>query len=230
MMAMQWYKSSLGKKYIMAVTGLFMVLFVIAHMFGNFTIFAGAEGINAYAVHLRAVPPLLWLFRAVMALVFLVHIWIGVNLYLENKSARPVEYAMKKNERTSFSARTMVWTGMLLGVFIVYHLLHFTTHVAISPDLAAGVGANFDPLQRPDVFKMVVLSFQTFLIALVYLAAMVILLLHLAHGIQSFVQSLGANNDRTLPLFEKVGRGLAFVLMLGFALVPITIFFGMIKL
>ncbi|MFA5516022.1 MAG: succinate dehydrogenase cytochrome b subunit [Desulfuromonadales bacterium] len=229
-MAMQWYKSSLGKKYIMAVTGLFMVLFVIAHMFGNFTIFAGAEGINAYAVHLRAVPPLLWLFRAVMALVFLVHIWIGVNLYLENKSARPVEYAMKKNERTSFSARTMVWTGMLLGVFIVYHLLHFTTHVAISPDLAAGVGANFDPLQRPDVFKMVVLSFQTFLIALVYLAAMVILLLHLAHGIQSFVQSLGANNDRTLPLFEKVGRGLAFVLMLGFALVPITIFFGMIKL
>ncbi len=229
-MAMQWYKSSLGKKFIMAVTGLIMVLFVIAHMFGNLTIFAGAGGINAYAVHLRAVPPLLWVFRVVMAAAFLVHIWIGINLYLENKSARPVEYAMKKNERTSFSARTMVWTGLLLGAFIIYHLLHFTLHVAISPEVAAGVGANFDPLQRPDVFKMVVLSFRQALVSLVYLAAMVLLLLHLAHGVQSFIQSLGANNDRTLPVFEKWGRGLAFVLMLGFALVPITIFFGMIKL
>lgn len=229
-MAMQWYKSSLGKKYIMAVTGLFMVLFVVAHMFGNFTIFAGADGINAYAHHLRAIPPVLWLFRAVMLAVFVVHIWFGVNLYLENKSARPIEYAMKKNERTSFSARTMLWTGLLLGAFIVYHLLHFTLHVAISPDIAAGVGTNIDELKRPDVFKMVVLSFRTFIVSFFYLAAMIILLLHLAHGIQSFFQSLGANNDRTLPVIEKLGRGVAFVLMLGFALVPISIFFGMIKL
>lgn len=227
---MQWYKSSLGKKFIMAVTGLMMVLFVIAHMFGNFTIFGGADGINAYAAHLRAIPPLLWIFRAVMLAAFVVHIWMGISLYLENKAARPVEYAMKKNQRTSFSARTMVWTGVLLGVFVVYHLLHFTTHVAISPDIAAGVGANFDPLERPDVFKMVVLSFNQALVAVVYLAAMIILLLHLAHGIQSFFQSLGASNDQTLPVLEKVGRGVAFVLMLGFVLVPLSIFFGAIKL
>lgn len=227
---MQWYKSSLGKKFIMAVTGLFMLLFVIAHMFGNFTIFGGAEGINAYAAHLRAIPPLLWIFRAVMLAAFAVHIWMGFRLYLDNKEARPVEYAMKKNQRTSFSARTMIWTGVLLGIFVIYHLLHFTLHVAISPEIAAGVGANVDPLQRPDVFKMVVLSFGSFPVSLVYVAAMIVLLLHLAHGIQSFFQSLGATNDNTLPVLEKWGRGVAFVLMLGFVLVPISIFFGVIKI
>ncbi len=230
MVAMHWYTSSLGKKFIMAVTGLIMVLFVIAHMGGNFTIFAGGGSLNAYAVHLRAIPPLLWIFRAVMLIAVLVHIWFGINLYLENKSARPVEYAMKKNERTSFSARTMLWTGLLLGVFIIYHLLQFTAHVAISPEVAAGVGSNFDVQHRPDVFKMVVLSFQQVGVAIGYVAAMIVLLLHLAHGIQSFFQSLGANNDQTLPVLEKWGRGLAFLLMLGFALVPITILFGVIKL
>jgi succinate dehydrogenase / fumarate reductase cytochrome b subunit len=227
---MQWYKSSLGKKFIMAVTGLIMVLFVIAHMFGNFTIFGGAEGINSYAAHLRAIPPLLWVFRAVMVAAFLVHIWMGITLYMENRAARPVEYAMKQNLRTSFSARTMLWTGLVLGVFVLYHLQHLTLHVAISPEIAAGVGGNFDPLQRPDVFKMVVLSFAEAGIALIYVVAMIVLLLHLAHGIQSFFQSLGTTNDSTLPVLEKLGRAVAFVLMIGFVLVPISIFFGVIKL
>jgi len=230
MMAMQWYKSSLGKKYIMAITGVLMFLFVIAHMFGNFTIFGGAEGINAYAVHLRAVPPLLWVFRIVMAVAFLVHIWMGFSLYLENKSARPIDYAVKQNDRTSFSARTMIWTGVLLGAFVIYHLLHFTMHIAISPEVAAGVGQNFDELNRPDVYRMVVLAFNQVVVTLVYVAAMVVLLLHLAHGAQSFLQSLGATNDRTLPTLEKGGRGAAFVIMLGFVIIPLTIFFGVIKL
>jgi succinate dehydrogenase / fumarate reductase, cytochrome b subunit len=225
MVAMQWYKSSLGKKYIMAVTGLIMVLFVIAHMFGNFTIFGGADGINAYAAGLRAIAPALWLFRLVMLAVFLVHIWMGVSLYLENKAARPNEYAMKKNHRTSFSAQTMIWTGVLLGAFVIFHVLHFTVH-AFHPYYSTFV----DPAQRPDVFRMVVMGFQAFPITLLYLAAMVILLLHLAHGIQSFFQSLGATNDATLPSLEKGGRGVAVVILLGFVIVPITIFFGVIRL
>lgn len=227
---MQWYKSSLGKKFIMAVTGLLMVLFVIVHMLGNFTIFGGADGINAYAEGLRAVPPFLWGFRLVMLAAFMVHIWMGVNLYLENKSARPTEYAMKKNQRTSFSAQTMIWTGILLAAFVVYHILHFTAHVAIDPAIAAGVGQNFDAAGRPDVFAMVVQAFGQFVVTLIYAAAMVVLLLHLAHGVQSFFQSLGVNNDATLPFLEKWGRGVAFVIMVGFVLIPVTIFFGVIKL
>ncbi len=222
---MQWYKSSLGKKYVMAVTGLIMVLFVIAHMFGNFTIFGGPDGINAYAEGLRAIPPLLWAFRLVMLAVFLIHIYMGISLYLANKAARPSEYAMKRNERTSFSARTMIWTGVILGAFVVFHVLHFTVH-AFNPYYATLV----DAAQRHDAYRMVVMGFQSFPMTLLYIAAMVVLLLHLAHGVQSFFQSLGATNDATLPTLEKGGRGFAVVILLGFVIIPITIFFGVIGL
>jgi succinate dehydrogenase / fumarate reductase, cytochrome b subunit len=222
---MQWYSSSLGKKYIMAVTGVLMVGFVIAHMIGNFTIFAGADGINAYAEHLRAIPPLLWVFRLAMVGALLLHIWMGVSLYLENKAARPVEYVRKQNERTSFSARTMIWTGLLLLVFILFHILHLTLRVT-HPEL----GTLVDGLGRPDVYAMVVLSFQRFVLALFYIAAMVVLLLHLAHGIQSFFQSLGLTNDATLPVLEKGGRGVAIAVMVGFALIPAVVFFGLLTL
>ncbi len=222
---MQWYKSSLGKKFIMAVTGLIMVLFVAVHMLGNFSLFYGADGINAYAAQLRAFGPGLWIFRLVMLTAFLVHIWMGVSLYFENKSARPVEYMRKVNERTSFSARTMIWTGVLLGAFVVYHILHFTTH-----NVHTQFSPGLDAAGRTDVFTMVVSSFQLSAIAAIYIAAMVVLLLHLAHGIQSFFQSLGLNNDATLPQFERGGRVVAFVLMLGFILVPITIVVGLVTL
>lgn len=223
---MRWYKSSLGKKYFMAITGLMMIGFVIAHMFGNFSIFAGADGINAYAEHLRAFPPLLYVFRLVMVAAFLLHIWFGLNLYLENRAARPVDYAKKVNDRTSFSAQTMIWTGLILGAFVVYHLLHFTTH-AFNPEYAEMVEAATG---RFDVFTMVVTAFNKPVIALLYVVAMIILLLHLAHGMQSFFQSLGLTNDNTLPPIEKGSRVVAFFVMLGFLLIPLTILFGMIKL
>ena len=125
---MRWYTTSLGKKFIMGVTGLLMVVFVVAHMLGNLSTFGGANALNAYAEHLRAFPPGLWAFRALMALAFVVHAFTGWLLYFQNRAARPVAYANKKNDRTSFSALTMVWTGTLVGFFAVYHLLHFTLH------------------------------------------------------------------------------------------------------
>jgi succinate dehydrogenase / fumarate reductase cytochrome b subunit len=126
--AMRWYKTSLGKKYIMGVTGLILIGFILGHMGGNLSVFAGPSGINGYAEHLRAFPPFLWGFRAVMAFAFALHIWMGITLYLENKAARPVAYAKKVNDRTSFAAQNMIWTGLLLLAFVVYHLLQFTFH------------------------------------------------------------------------------------------------------
>lgn len=222
---MQWYKTSLGKKYVMGLTGLLMVVFVIAHMLGNLSIFGGASGINAYAEHLRAFPPALWAFRGLMAVAFLLHIYMGTSLYLENRSARPIEYASKQNERTSFSARTMLWTGLLLGAFVIYHLLHFTLH-AWHPEWNALV----DEAGRFNVFYMVATSFSKTGVVVLYIAAMVVLLLHLAHGIQSFFQSLGLTGDKSLPKLETGGRGLAFILMVGFMLTPALIYFGLIKL
>ena len=222
---MRWYNSSIGKKFIMGLTGALMVLFIIAHMLGNLTIFAGPNGLDAYAEHLRTIPPLLWIFRAVMLCALVLHVWTGFSLYLENKAARPVGYQMKQNQKTTFSAENMIWTGLLLLVFIVYHLLQVTFH-ATNPTTYGFM----DAAGRPDVFKMVVLNLQHFGIAAVYAAAMIVLLLHLRHGVQSLFQSLGLTNDSTLPKLETGGRWTAGILMLGFILIPITIFFGVVKL
>jgi succinate dehydrogenase / fumarate reductase cytochrome b subunit len=216
---MRWYNTSLGKKFIMAITGLLMVLFVVAHMLGNMSIFGGENGLNAYAEHLRAFPPALWAFRAVMVGAFLVHIWMGLSLYLENKAARPVQYAKKVNDKTTFSAQTMIWTGLILGAFIVYHLLHFTLHAV------PGVVTGEDAEGRFNVFAMVVDAFRNFPITLVYVAAMVVLLLHLRHGIQSFFQSLGLTNDSTQPKLVTGGRWVAGVVAIGFLAIPVLIFF-----
>jgi succinate dehydrogenase / fumarate reductase cytochrome b subunit len=222
--AMRWYKTSLGKKFIMGGTGLLLVLFVIAHMLGNLSIFAGPSGINAYAEHLRAFPPLLWVFRLVMAVAFVLHIWTGITLYLENKAARPIGYAKKENDRTSFSAQTMIWTGLLLLAFVIYHLLQFTIH-AFNPEFA-GFTTVLAGKQVFNVYAMVSASFHKFAIALVYWVAMVILLLHVSHGFQSFFQSLGWTNVRTKLGLEKTSRVVAFLVMLGFIIIPISIFFG----
>ncbi len=223
---MRWYKTSLGKKYIMGVTGLILVGFVIAHMLGNLSVFAGPSGINGYAEHLRAFPPFLWGFRAVMAFAFILHIWMGITLYLENKAARPVAYAKKVNDRTSFSAQNMIWTGLLLLAFVVYHLLQFTVH-ALNPEFNAMTTVLAgNPVFN--VYAMVSTSFHKFGIALVYAVAMIILLLHVSHGFQSFFQSLGWTNDRTKPGLEKLSRVVAFVVMFGFIIIPIALFFRVI--
>lgn len=223
--AMRWYKSSLGKKFLMAITGLAMVGFVFAHMAGNLTILWGADGLNAYAEHLRAFPPLLYAFRAVMVVAFLLHLYLGFSLYLENKAARPVAYFQKKNLRATFSSENMIWTGILLGSFAIYHLLHFTLH-AMNPEFNQMV----DVAGRFDVYQMVVVSFQKFSVALLYVAAMVVLLLHLRHGIQSFFQSLGLTNDATLPLLTTGGRWVAGLVAIGFLVAPVLVYFGALNL
>ena len=221
---MHWYQTSLGKKYIMAITGLGMVGFVIVHMIGNLTIYAGQNAINAYAEKLHLLVPLLWSFRAVMLTLVLAHICTGVTLYLENRKARPVGYACKKNLKTSLPAETMIWSGLLLGAFVVYHLLHFTVRVT-NPDISSFV----DAFGRSDVYAMIGLSFARASISIVYVLAMTVLLLHLYHGIQSIFQSFGMNSSRTLPVIETSGRAAAFVLLLGFASIPVVFLFGILN-
>ena len=222
---MHWYQTSLGKKYIMAATGLGMVGFVIVHLIGNLSIYAGPAAINTYAEKLHQLVPLVWSFRLVMAILLLTHICTGTLLYLENRKARPVSYACRKNVRTSLPAETMIWSGLLLAVFIIYHLLHFTLRVT-NPDISN----LLDPLGRPNVFAMVALSFAKASISLAYVSAMIVLLLHLYHGIQSLFQSLGLNNGKTLPVIEKSGRAAACVLLAGYASIPVAFLFGTLNI
>lgn len=220
-------KSSVGRKILMAVTGLILVSFIVVHMLGNSSIFVGPDGINAYAKHLHDLGPLVWIFRLVMLVTFCVHIALGIQLTLENRAGRPQPYAVKQDLRATFASKNMIVSGVALLLFAIYHLLHFTMHVT-NPEISAGVGANFDALNRPDVFKMVTLSFQQGVIALIYIVAMVFLLLHLIHGVGSFFQSLGLTNDRTICGVGAFGKAAGIILFLGYVSIPVFIIIGVV--
>lgn len=204
----------------MGVTGLFMVLFVVVHLLGNSSIFAGPDGINAYAEKLHGLGPFVWAFRIFLGAMFVLHIVFGVLLTLENWGANPDKYAVKKMLKATFASETMIWTGVLLLSFIVYHLLQFTLRV--TPDVVLGNDAK----GRFDVFTMVRGSLRILPIAMIYVAAMVTLFLHLSHGIQSIFQSIGLNNDKTLPQYGALGKALSVIFLLGYSAIPVFILAG----
>lgn len=214
------FSNTVGRKVLMAVSGFFLVLFVIVHLLGNSSIFAGPDGINAYAEKLHSLGPFVWVFRAFMLAVLAVHVVFGVLLTLENRAANPKKYAVNRKLKATFAGETMIWTGLLLLGFLVYHLLQFT--VRVTPDIVQGVDAK----GRFDVFTMVVRSFGIAPISLIYVAGMIILFFHASHGFQSLFQTLGLNNDRTLPRFTRVGTGLALVLLIGYSAIPVLILAG----
>ena len=214
---MQILKSAVGRKVLMAITGQCMVLFAVVHLVGNSSIFVGPDGINAYAKHLHDLGPLVWVFRAGLLALVSTHIFFGVQLTLENNAANPDGYAVKRQLKTTFASSTMIWTGLVLLAFIIIHLLHFTARVF--PGVVQGV----DALGRFDVFTMVVAAFKNGGIVAVYLVAMCALFLHLSHGIQSFFQTMGWNTDRTQCGISAIGKAVAFILLAGYAVIPLSI-------
>jgi len=219
---MRLLSDSIGRKAVVAVTGLFMVLFVVVHLLGNSTIFVGPDGINAYAEKLHGLGPFVWAFRLVMLCLLLLHVIFAVLLTLENRAANPEKYAVKKMLKANFASETMIWTGLLLLAFLVYHLLQFT--VRITPDIVLGNDAK----NRVDVFTLVFTSFRITPIALLYVAAMVTLFLHLSHGIQSIFQSIGLNNDKTMPQFSALGKVLSAIFLVGYSAIPVLILVGIL--
>ena len=219
---MQLFKSAVGRKILMAITGQLMVLFVIVHLLGNSSIFIGPNGINAYAEHLHSLGPLVWVFRLAMLAFVLVHAIYGIQVSIENSTANSAKYAINTKLKRNFASENMIWTGVLLIIFIIGHISHFT--LRITPDVAAFAG------QVPgNVFGMVTTSFSNGIIAFVYVVAMLVLCLHLFHGIQSFFQTMGWNSDKSLPVISQVGRVLAVVFLVGYSSIPLFILAGIIK-
>lgn len=216
---------SIGKKILMAVTGVVAFGYVVGHMFGNLQIFAGQDQLNTYAETLHSLGPLLWAVRGFLILFFLVHIWKGIQLKLENWSSRPISYRMKKAIEATLSSRTMIWTGLIILAFVVYHLLQFTIRVT-NPEYQHLV----DPLGRPDVYSMVIMGFQNPLISGFYILAVGLLCYHLSHGISSMFQTVGWANKRTLPALEVLGIIVAWLIFLGYVSIPISILAGGITL
>jgi succinate dehydrogenase / fumarate reductase, cytochrome b subunit len=220
--SMRLFSDSIGRKAVMAVTGLLMVLFVVGHLLGNLTIFAGPDGINTYAQKLHELAPVVWGTRLVMAVSVILHLVLGIQTTVENSAAKPEKYAVSNLLRTTFAGRTMIWTGVLIGAFVVYHLLQFTFHV--TPDVVVGMDGD-----RLDVFTMVVRSFERAAIAFIYVAAILSLFLHLSHGIQSAFQTLGLSNAFLLPRYGVGGKVLSGIFLVGFASIPVVILFGILK-
>jgi len=219
---MQLLTSSVGRKILMAITGILMVLFVVVHLLGNSSIFIPG-GINAYAEHLHALPPLVWAFRLAMLVFIGVHIIFGTQITVENSSANPQGYAVKRQLKASFSSENMIWSGVLIALFVIGHICHFTAH--LTPDIVV----NKLPDGGTDVFTMVVSSFGHPVVVLLYVAAMIALFLHLNHGIQCFFHTMGWNNDCTLAVITKAGTVVAVIFLLGYSIIPLSILTGILK-
>jgi succinate dehydrogenase / fumarate reductase cytochrome b subunit len=213
--------STVGRKLLMAVTGQMMILFIIFHVAGNSTIFFGK--LNAYAAGLHALPVLVWLVRIAMFAAVTLHVYYAVQLKLENNDARPEPYKKVRHLDSTFGGRNMVWTGSIIGTFLVYHLLHFTFQVI---DPATAAYRNVDDAGLPDVFLMVARGLQHAGIASGYLLGVAALWLHLSHGIQSSFQTFGLNGERSFPYVRKGGSLMAVVLLLAYAAIPAAIAAG----
>jgi succinate dehydrogenase / fumarate reductase cytochrome b subunit len=217
-------RTSVGRKLAMAITGQFLLLFLLGHAAGNATLWTG--GLNAYAANLHALPPLVWVVRLVVYGVLTLHVWQGVALTLENRAAGGGRYAVRAHRRSTVASRTMVWSGLAIGCFLVYHLLHLTLQV-VQPETAAATHA--DLLGRPDVHGMVVAGLRDVATASVYVVGMIALGLHLFHGIASTVQTFGLNGPRSFPWLTRAGALLAVLVAAAFIVIPAGILAGLVR-
>lgn len=218
------YRSSLGKKYIMGVTGLLLFGFVIAHMAGNLQIFLGPNPINEYAVFLKSKPLLLWSARLGLLALAALHITAGVQLALQNRQARQSRYEYFKVVAASFAARTILASGLVILAFVVYHLAHFTFGF-VDPQYLRFE----DPLGHHDVYRMMVAGFSNPLVSAFYIVATGLLCLHLSHGLSSTFQSLGLRSKKIFPVLDKLAKAAALVIFLGNSAIPVAILAGIIR-
>jgi succinate dehydrogenase / fumarate reductase cytochrome b subunit len=223
------FLSSLGKKYLMAVSGLVLVLFVIGHLIGNLQVFLGPEAINRYGHFLRSNIELIWPARIVLLAMVGLHIWSAIRVSLENRAARPVAYGAYQPVGSSYASRTMLMGGSIVFVFIIYHLLHYTVLVKAVNLTGHDFGATpefFDAEGRHDIFKMLVVGFGNIWVSGFYILGIALLCLHLSHGIGSMFQSLGLKNEAYRPHLDKLARAVAVLIFLGYASIPVAILLG----
>jgi succinate dehydrogenase / fumarate reductase cytochrome b subunit len=219
-----FYNSVIGKKVVMAVTGLILFGLVLVHMAGNLQVFLpvhpdGVHPLDEYGAKLRAIPPLLWGARIVLLVAVGLHILAAWQLILLNKTkARPIAYTKKASVGSTYASRTMVWSGPILFFYIVYHLLHFT------------IGSVHPQFEEGKVFQNLVIGFQNPAVSLFYLIANVLLAVHLYHGVWSMFQSLGIAHPKYTPLLKKGAALFAIIIGVGFCIVPLAVMTGIISL
>ena len=205
----------------MAVTGLMLFGFVVTHLLGNLQLLWGPDKINAYAKGLHDLGPLLWVMRIGLLAVFILHVATAIRLSRANKAARPVAYRKPNTVQANMASRSMLLSGLTLLVFIIYHLLHFTFDVGITP--AFGDDVTIDGEKAKNVYAMVTKSFESTAIAIAYAVFQVVLFLHLSHGVQSLAQTLGIHHARYTPMIKTVSFLVALAIAGGNVLLSLSV-------
>ncbi len=216
------WDAQVSRKALVAATGVILFGFVLVHMIGNLQIFLppapdGIYAIDHYGELLHSKPALIWAARIVLLASVLLHILFSIQLWLESRAARPVQYHKKDNSHSSYASRTMIWSGPIVGAFVVYHLLHFT------------VGTVHPSFQYLSVHHNVVTGFQQPLASAFYILANVLLAIHLYHGLWSMFQSVGLNQPRYDALLKNFARVFAIVIGIGNVSIPVAVLAGIIQ-
>jgi succinate dehydrogenase / fumarate reductase, cytochrome b subunit len=246
--------SSLGKKFLMAITGAVLSLFVLGHMAGNLQIFLDPYFINSYAYKLQHLPyGLLWVVRVVLLSTVLIHVWVSVVLTIENRRARPEEYRAKATAAASYASRTMRVSGVIVFLFILFHLAHFTTrhvpgqefndkivdasgtehhlHVLLkTPDGKVVVDKYGAPKEVHNTHAMMISGFSYWWVSAIYIVAMFLLSRHLSHGVSSMFQSVGLRNSFIRPCLDRVAQLYGIVVFLGYVSIPVAVLTGLLHI
>ena len=221
--AVRFYEAPIGKKAVMAITGVMLVGYVFAHLLGNLQIYSSdAEQINRYAgfLHNPANAAALWAARSVLLVAVALHIIAATQLWLQNRAARPIGYVKKADLPASYAARTMIWSGPIVGAFVIFHVLHLTAGKVLE---LRELGPNM-----PDVRYNVITGFSNPWISGFYILAMILLGLHLYHGMWSMFQSLGISHPRYTPIVKKAAAVLAILVAVGNCSIPIAVLTGLL--
>jgi succinate dehydrogenase / fumarate reductase cytochrome b subunit len=213
-----FFRSSIGKKVLMAVSGLFLFAFCVEHVTGALLFLKGPDAINGYGRLLHYSAALIWFFRAGLIVSAVVHVTFATLLYFQELAARPVGYRDRRYLRASYAARTMKYSGPFLLAFVIFHLAHLTWGYNVVPG----------PFIPGDIYANMLNGFRTGWVALVYLGAVSLLGLHLLHGVHSMFESLGLRHRRIESLLFGFARVAAVAIAVGLALAPAAVFFRMI--
>jgi succinate dehydrogenase / fumarate reductase cytochrome b subunit len=227
MWALTLYRSTIGKKAIMAVTGLVLVGFVIAHMAGNLQVFIGPKKMNDYAAFLQSLGELLWIARLGLLAALILHVLMAWQLTQIKNAARPVGYARRQPQVSTAASRSMRWGGVLLLVFIVFHILHFTTGTVFPA--ASRPDAMYPAYSHTNVYGNVISAFRNPLVSAFYVVSMLFLMLHLFHGAWSSMRTLGLSRPSQHPLHRRISTVIALVVWLGFTVIPVAVLLGVIR-
>jgi len=224
--AARFYEAPIGKKAVMAVTGLVLFGYVVAHLLGNLQIYSSnTEQINTYAamLHNPNFAAALWAARLILLLCVVLHIVAATQLTLQNRAARPISYYKKADVPSAYAARTMIWSGIIIAAFVVFHVLHLT--VGSIPGLPAEEIAVNQPNARANVIH----GFQNPAVAGFYVLAMVLLCTHLYHGVWSMFQSVGVSHPKYTPRLKRGAAIIAILLAIGYISIPVAVLTGLLQ-